>query len=139
MHPLAPLTLAPQTFVAVFLEESHARVWQRGLNAQLRLTSSAPIREYLDVDAWRPKGVKIYPLSIRPRFSWMAHVDYDGDVDEVVAVQETTMEDLKQVLDGRDIKCRVYVDPMDTCAVLNIIPEVTGVRARLEQDFSQQI
>ena len=46
VHPSAPITYTTSTCIAIFLEEKHARVWQRGLNAYIATEGREPDRAY---------------------------------------------------------------------------------------------
>ena len=122
VHPMSPILHTPQTFVAVFMEESNARAWADGLNA----SEVPPVRDYVerpDRFAWmdrRVGGREGGPLGSKATF-----------------VERIVFRELLACLAGRNIKCRVYLDASDISKVLDVRPvfDDAAVRALMEADF----
>ena len=123
VHPLSPVLHTPQTFVAVFVEESNARAWANGLNAYEMLTNRPPVRDYERMPC---------------RFAWMTRTParVRGGA---VSVQQVAFRDLLAQLAGRNIKCRVFLDAGDISRVLDVRPtfDDANVRAQMEADFGR--
>ena len=126
VHPSAPITYTTSTCIAVFLEERHARVWQRGLNTYIATEGRAPDRAYS-----RPPK----------RFQWQEYARFPSEAPEIVTVHKTTFEEVQQRLDGTNIKCRVYLDPYDSTRAFDVRQRFLQDRtlARLESCLDRSV